>query len=86
MMGMYLDGLCKKMYNIFEQVHKDRQDIRELKSIMTNSGALKAMVSGSGPSVFGIFEDVNGAAFAAARIEALGYVAYTCHPIDQLHM
>ena len=81
-----LDGLCKKMYNIFEQVHKDRQDISELKSIMTSSGALKAMVSGSGPSVFGIFEDVNGAALAAARIEALGYVAYTCHPIDQLHM
>ncbi len=79
-----LDGLCKKMYNVFEEIHKDRQDISELKSIMTDSGAIKAMISGSGPSVFGIFDDMNSASLAAARIEARGYTAYTCHPIDKL--
>ena len=81
-----LDGICKKMYNIFEQVHKDRQDISELKNIMTESGAVKAMVSGSGPSVFGIFDDSNSALLAAARIDARGYKAYSCHPVDKLHM
>ena len=81
-----LDRLCEKMYNIFEQVHKDRQDIYELKTIMTNSGALNAMVSGSGPSVFGIFDDANSASLAAARIEAQGYTAYSCYPIDKISM
>ena len=81
-----LDGVCKKMYNIFEQIHKGRQDISELKAIMTDSGALKAMVSGSGPSVFGIFENMNSASLAAARIEARGYTAHICRPVDKLPM
>ena len=81
-----LDRLCKKMYNIFEQIHENRQDIAQLKLVMISSGASKAMVSGSGPSVFGIFENADHASLAATRIEAHGYTAHICRPIDKFSM
>ena len=42
--------------------------IDEIKRIMRESGALNAMMSGSGPTVFGIYADRAKARAAAARI------------------
>lgn len=42
--------------------------IREIKEQLQNRGALKAMMSGSGPTVFGIFADESTARAAAADL------------------
>ncbi len=43
--------------------------IEEIKSLMKAEGALNAMMSGSGPTVFGIYDDKKRARKAAARIK-----------------
>jgi 4-diphosphocytidyl-2-C-methyl-D-erythritol kinase len=45
------------MYNVFEDVLPDRKkgEIDAIKSVLIGHGALGAVMSGSGPTVFGIF-------------------------------
>ena len=50
-------------------------EIKEIKEAMEKNGVIKAMMSGSGPSVFGIFENIADAESAEADIKALGYFA-----------
>ena len=45
--------------------------IEEIKNTMKEGGALNAMMSGSGPTVFGIFDDRNLAKTAAQRIKEI---------------
>ena len=46
------------MGNVLEKVTVDDYPIiDQIKKVMMESGALNAMMSGSGPTVFGIFED-----------------------------
>ena len=42
--------------------------IDEIKQVMMDSGALNAMMSGSGPTVFGIFEDKKTAKEAQRKM------------------
>ncbi len=50
-------SLCKNMKNVMEQVSiKEIPEIAEIKEELIKKGALGAMMSGSGPTVFGIFE------------------------------
>lgn len=44
--------------------------IEEIKMVMKNCGALNAMMSGSGPTVFGIFEDKKAAKIAYDKLYA----------------
>ena len=50
--------------------------IQEIKDLMEAHGALKAMMSGSGPTVFGIFDDKNKMK-AAARVLRSSHLAKT---------
>ena len=53
-----LDGLISKMGNVFEPgIISKYPVIQEIKDLMENSGACKTMMSGSGPTVFGIFDN-----------------------------
>lgn len=53
-----LHGMVQKMGNVFEPgIIKKYPVIQEIKELMETNGALKAMMSGSGPTVFGIFDD-----------------------------
>lgn len=53
-----LKGVALRMDNVLESVTvKLHPEIEELKRIMKDKGALNAIMSGSGPTVFGIFED-----------------------------
>jgi len=57
--------------NVLEFVTEPKHyQITELKQCMTDSGALGAMMSGSGPTVFGIFTAMDKAEIAAERIRA----------------
>lgn len=52
-----LDGMISRMGNVFEPgIIRRYPIIREIKALMENNGARKAMMSGSGPTVFGIFD------------------------------
>ena len=61
-----LQGMTAKMGNVFEPgIIGQYPVIQEIKDLMESHGALKAMMSGSGPTVFGIFdsqEKMNAAA------------------------
>ncbi|MDP4182973.1 MAG: 4-(cytidine 5'-diphospho)-2-C-methyl-D-erythritol kinase [Bacillota bacterium] len=53
-----LEVIAHNMKNVLETVTKKKFSIiGEIKSKMINSGALGSMMSGSGPTVFGIFKD-----------------------------
>jgi len=52
-----LHQMAKRMENVLENVTtKEYPIIEEIKDIMRENGALNALMSGSGPTVFGIFE------------------------------
>ena len=51
-----------------------------LKDAMLAGGATRAMMSGSGPSVFGIFARVEDATAVCERLRASGADAFVCHP------
>ncbi len=55
-----LEAISSKMENVFEQFI-DVPNRIEIKEIMKNNNALGVCMSGSGPSVFGIFNDKNDA-------------------------
>lgn len=52
------------LYNIFEEIYKDPQ-ISEIKSKLLETGALGALLTGSGSAVFGVYETAQKAASAA---------------------
>lgn len=50
--------LAENMFNVLEGVTVDKHPvIQQIKDIMTNNRALGAMMSGSGPTVFGLYEN-----------------------------
>ncbi len=61
-MGNVLEGITSKDYPVIEKI----------KNIMKEEGALGAMMSGSGPTVFGIFEERKIAWLAKRKIRELG--------------
>jgi len=53
-----LGGVARRMYNVFEDVLPKRfQEISAIKSTMYDNDAVGAVMTGSGPTVIGIFED-----------------------------
>lgn len=66
-----LSGMASKMGNVLESVTiPEYPVILKLKQQMVQLGALNAMMSGSGPTVFGIFHDIHKARNAYHRIKA----------------
>ncbi len=64
-----LKGVADTMENVLELVTAKSNDaIWELKVLMRQAGALNQMMTGSGPTVFGIFEDEEKAKAAAEKI------------------
>lgn len=56
-------GIASRLSNVLETVTaKEYPDIEGIKDKMREYGALNALMSGSGPTVFGIFEDKEKAA------------------------
>lgn len=60
-MGNVLEGVTVPMHPVIEQI----------KRAMKEAGALNAMMSGSGPTVFGIFEDKGVARKAAQKLREM---------------
>ena len=65
-----LQQVAGSMGNVLEQVMLEEHPVlQKIKDVMLMSGALNAMMSGSGPTVFGIFTSGGRARAAAARLK-----------------
>lgn len=68
-----LKKVASSMGNVLERVTIDDYPIIEdIKTVMKENGALNAMMSGSGPTVFGIYEDKKLAKQALQKIRKQG--------------
>lgn len=65
-----LQQVAGSMRNVLEQVMLEEHPVlQRIKDVMIGAGALNAMMSGSGPTVFGIFTSRGRARAAAARLK-----------------
>lgn len=65
-----LEGIARKMGNVLETVTiKEYPVIEKIKNTMKENGAVNAMMSGSGPTVFGLFQTEEEAKKAYAVLE-----------------
>lgn len=72
-------------YNMFEEVILPvRPAVGEIKATMLAHGADATMMSGSGPSVWGIFATKEAAAAARAALLAAGHRAYLCKMMNEI--
>lgn len=72
---------CGDFYNIFEEIVPTVQPyVERLKANMVKNGAKRAMMSGSGPSVFGIFETQEAAVASCEELRSMGAEAFVCYP------
>lgn len=82
LLSEYPESFCRYLFNIFEEpVLAERPVAAKIKRIMLDSGAKAAMMSGSGPSVYGIFNNTEDAERAADIIKNNGYFAQICRPV-----
>ena len=66
-------GLAERMTNDFESVVFDRfPSLGEIKREILSLGARRALLSGSGSAVFGMFDSFQSASLAASRLAASG--------------
>ena len=72
---------CEGLFNAFESVvEPERPDVTLIKGIMSSYGAVGAMMSGSGTSVFGIFTSKETAVAALDALKTQGADAHLCYP------
>ncbi len=68
-----------------EVVSKEYPQIEFMKTVLISAGALGALMTGSGPTVFGVFREEGGAAEAQKKIKRMvrekGWFVLTAHSI-----
>lgn len=72
------ESVCSCLHNRFEDISPH---ISEIRNKMTEYGAAGSLLSGSGPSAFGIFESRLDAERAVIKFRENGYYAWNCHPL-----
>ncbi len=76
-----LHAISREMMNRFEEIILPlRPSVASIKETMLSFGALSAMMSGSGPSVFGIFEREEDAELAKNALREANCYAYLSRP------
>ena len=77
-----LAGVARRMYNVFEDVLEPRRlsEINDIKAVLIDCGALGASMSGSGPSVFGLFDREDRAQAALERLKESYRDVFLCAP------
>lgn len=67
-----VEGIAERLSNVLESVTaKKHPVVQEIKEIMLECGALGSVMSGSGPTVFGIFPDMKSAYQARAHLKKI---------------
>ncbi len=79
-----IEGVSKRVGNVLETVTIPMYPvIEELKGFMKSHGALNAIMSGSGPTVFGLYQDMEVVKSAADGLKASGLAkqVYIAEPV-----
>lgn len=78
-----LAGVARRMYNVFEDVLEPRRrvEIDSIKATLIDCGALGAAMTGSGPTVFGLFDDAAAAEEAKGRLALLYHDVFLCQTV-----
>lgn len=80
--GGNVHALSHAAYNAFEDVILPiHPEAAKLKTFLLDRGAVTALMSGSGPSVFGIFVSDVRAEVCAAAIRKMGFFAAVCRTV-----
>lgn len=78
-----LEGVIHRLYNVFEDVlPRKYAQVFEIKRDLLELGAMVSSMSGSGPSVFGIFRDKDSAQNAADAIKKRIPATFICRNAD----
>ena len=79
-----LDLVRTGIENDFERVvFPEYPELREVKSVLQREGARYASLSGSGSTLYGLFDSANRAEGAAERMRAAGYAAVTTRTVTR---
>mgnify|MGYP004553610507 FL=1 len=83
--GLYeknLSMITRGMGNVLEEVSvSEHPVIKKVKEELMSLGAISAQMSGSGPTVFGIFETTDGARRAKSVLWGKYKTVYICSPV-----
>lgn len=81
-----LNAIAYNMGNVLESVTiRVHPDIEEIKKLMLVNGALGSLMTGSGPTVFGLFKEKSGADRAVKEISDKG-LAYNNYVTTTIHL
>ena len=79
-----LDGVAARLGNVFEDVlPEEYHEVFDIKRRLLDLGALNAAMSGSGPTVFGLFRERETAAKAAEALKARYRQTYLAEPVKK---
>ncbi|MCC8077162.1 MAG: 4-(cytidine 5'-diphospho)-2-C-methyl-D-erythritol kinase [Oscillospiraceae bacterium] len=79
-----ISGVARRMYNVFEDVlPANCREIGEIKQLLLDSGALGAVMSGTGSAVFGIFSDLAAAEAAQRKIQGRCRECFAAAPVGE---
>ena len=76
-----LEAIGQALYNDFEEI-LPLEDVQYIKQMMKDCGALGACMSGSGPSVFGLFAEKGEAEDCADTLRDRYGEVFVCSPTD----
>ena len=80
-----LEGIAARLCNVFEQVlPPDYQEVFAIRDRMREEGALNAAMSGSGPTVFGLFREEETARAAARTMKETWPETFVAQPVGKL--
>lgn len=80
-----LPGVCRRLYNVFEDVNDRRmRTIRQIKGALLDGGALGAVMTGTGSAVFGLFSDSKAAERCCAQMKKENSFACTAEAVGEL--
>lgn len=82
--GGDLPGIARRLFNVFEEVlpPRKRDRVEELKGLLLQQGALGASMSGTGPTVFGLFDDEERAKLAHQAAKTMCRDAFLCRSLS----
>lgn len=79
-----LEGVAKRLGNVFEEVlPEEYHEVFAIKDCLLELGALNAAMSGSGPTVFGVFRNERTARQAAEVLKRTYAQTYLAEPVKK---
>lgn len=80
-----LEGIASRLCNVFEELlPEEYREVFRIREQLLELGALNAAMSGSGPTVFGIFREAAAAKMAADALKSRYAQTYLAKPAGTL--